>query len=81
MSRASPKTLGFAKQLIAYETRGNKSSGTQIPEACFVYEKLRPNLANLMGTAGFRALLARSLALSNAQFPWLRAVHVNADGS
>ena len=34
-----------------------------------------------MGSAGFRALLSRSLALANAEVPWLRAVHVKSDGS
>ena len=34
-----------------------------------------------MGNVGFRALLSRALALANADVPWLRAVHVKADGS
>ena len=71
----------FADRLIAYETRGNKSSETKTPAACLVGEKLRPHLATLMGNVGFRALLSRALALANAEVPWLRAVHVNADGS
>jgi len=33
-----------------------------------------------MGKVGVRALLARALALSAAEIPWLRAVQVNADG-
>ncbi len=71
----------FAERLIAYETRGNKSSETKTPAACLVGEKLRPHLATLMGNLGFRALLSRALALANAEVPWLRAVHVTADGS
>jgi hypothetical protein len=71
----------FAKRLIAYETRENKSFETKTPAACLVGEKLRPHLATLMGNVGFRALLSRALALANAEVPWLRAVHVNADGS
>jgi hypothetical protein len=67
--------------LIAYETRGNKSSETKTPAACLVGEKLRPHLATLMGNVGFRALLSRALALANMDVPWLRAVHVKADGS
>ena len=34
-----------------------------------------------MGNGGFRALLSRALALANAEVPWLRAVHVKADGT
>jgi hypothetical protein len=71
----------FAERLIAYETRENKSSKTKLPAACLVGEKLRPYLAALMGTVGFRALLSRSLVLANTDVPWLRAVHVKADGS
>ena len=81
MSRATPKMRNFAERLIAYETRGNRSSGTRTPAAFFVIDKLRPQLATFMGNAGFRALLSRALALANAEIPWLRAVHVKADGS
>ena len=81
MSRATPEMRVFAGRLIAYETRGNKSSETKTPAACLVGEKLRPHLAALMGNVGFRALLSRALALANAEVPWLRAVHVNTDGS
>ena len=71
----------FAAHLIAYETSRNKSFETKTPTAFLVVEKLRPDLANLMGSAGFRALLSRSLALANAEVPWLRAVHVKSGGS
>ena len=81
MNRATPKMRHFAAHLIAYEMSQNKSFKTKTPAAFLVIEKLRPDLANLMGNAGFRALLSRSLALANAEVPWLRAVHVKADGS
>ena len=71
----------FAERLIVYETRENKSSETKTQAAFLVGEKLRPQLAALMGNVGFRALISRALALSNAEIPWLRAVHVNTDGS
>ena len=71
----------FAARLIAYETKGNKSSETKAPAACHVCEKLRPHLATLMGNVGFRSILSRSLALANEEVAWLRAVHVKSDGS
>jgi len=80
MSRATPPMRDFAKRIIACEARGNGSSALA-PAAFPVPEKLRPQLATLMGKAGFRALLSRALALANAEIPWLRAVRVNADGS
>lgn len=49
--------------------------------AFHVIEKLRPRLANLMGKGGFRALLARALVLASAEFSWLSAVKVKADGT
>jgi hypothetical protein len=71
----------FAERLIAYETRENKSSETKTRAAFLVGEKLRPQLAALMGNVGFYALISRALALANAEVPWLRAGHVKADGS
>ena len=78
MSRATPKMRDSAERLIAYETMGSKSSKTTIPVTFPVSEKLRPQLATLMGNAGFSALLSRALALANVEVPWLRAVHVEA---
>jgi hypothetical protein len=81
MNRATPKMQDLAERLVAYEASENSSSGTKTPTAFLVGAKLRPHLAALMGNVGFRALLSRSLALANAEVPWLRAVHVKADGS
>jgi hypothetical protein len=71
----------FAKRLVADEARENKSPATKTPADFNACEKLRPKLATLMGNAGFHALLSRALALAKAEVPWLRAVHVKADGT
>src|SRR6185437_4317769 len=81
MSRDVPRMRDLAEPLVAYETKANKSSRTKTLAAFLVGEKLRPDLAALMGNVGFRALLSRALALANAEIPWLHAVHVKADGS
>jgi hypothetical protein len=81
MSRATPKMREFAERLIAYEMRENGSSENKTSAAWLVSEKLRPRLAIFMGAVGFQALLFRALILANAEVPWLRAVHVKADGS
>lgn len=81
MSRATPKMRDFAERLIAYEAKGNKSSKTKTGAVFLVGEKLGPHLATFMGNVGFSALLSRALVLANAEIPWLRAVHVKADGS
>ena len=67
--------------LSAYEARGNKSSEAKPPAAFAVCDKLHPHLATLVGSAGYRALLSRALALAGTEVPWLRAMHVKADGS
>ena len=59
----------FAERLIAYETKGNKSSEIKTAVVILVGEKLRLNLTVLMGNVGFRALLSRALALANAEVP------------
>ena len=71
----------FAERLIVYETKGNKSSQTKTAAVFLVGEKLGPHRATFMGYGGFSALLSRALVLANAEIPWLRAVHVKADGS
>ena len=71
----------FAERLIAYESRGNRSAKPKTSAAFLVGEKLRPQFATLMGNVGFNALLSRALALAKAEVPWLRAMHVKADGS
>jgi hypothetical protein len=80
-SRQIRQLREFAKRIIAYETGENISSGTEDPAAFPVSEKLRRHMASIMGTTGFRALLARALELAAAEIPLLCAVHVKADGS
>ena len=81
MSRATPKMRDFAERLIAYESRGYKTSGNKTVAAFRACEKLRPHLATLLGSTGFHALLSRALALARAEAPRLCAVQVKADGS
>ena len=81
MYRATPQMRAFAEVLIAHESSENPSSATKRPADFPVFQKLRSPLAMLMGGGGFRALLSRALALARAEIPWLRAVHVNADGA
>jgi len=81
MTRATPQLRDFAELLIAQEASERKSSETGGPADFQACERLRPHLATLMGNTGFRALLSRALALTDAEIPWLRAAQVKADGS
>jgi len=71
----------IAARLIACETSANPSSETTHPAATCVLEKLQPQLATMMGKAGFRAVLSRSLALATAKDHSLAALDLKADGS
>jgi hypothetical protein len=73
--------MNLAKRLMDHEALENKFSEATPAAAFQADDRLRPHLATLMGVNGFRALLLRSLALSNPEVPWLRAVQVEADGA
>lgn len=81
MSLAILKMRDFAERIISYETRKNKSSGTKLLAVSVVSDNLRPHLATLMGNVGYHALFSRALTLTSAEIPWLRSMHVKADGS
>ena len=81
MNRVNPKLRNFAERLIAFEAKENKSSEPKPAAAFPVAEKLRPHLATLMGTFGFRSLLSRSLALASMEVSWLGTVEIKANGS
>ena len=67
MRRATPKMRDFATRLVVCETRGDESSKTETLAGFHVCEKLRPQLATLMGKAGYRALLSRALTLASVE--------------
>lgn len=81
MSRATPTMREFAERLIAYEAKGKKPLDARSLAGFDICEKLRPQLATLMGKGGFNALLSRALALSSAEVPRLSAVQLQEDGS
>jgi hypothetical protein len=81
MNRATAKMRDFAERLIAHEAGGRKKSDGENSAAFAVCEQLRPHLATLMGTVGFRTLLSRALTLATGQVPWLSGVQVKADGT
>jgi hypothetical protein len=80
MSRVSTAFRSFAAHLIAQDAK-SKNASRSGPAASFpVIERLRAPLTNLMGGAGFSALISRSLALATADIPALRGVQLKADG-
>ena len=81
MNGDRPKLKEFARRLLAHNAAGGKPIGTKDAENFRVCEKLRGPLSRLTGVGGFRSLLSRALALSSEEISWLRALHINADGS
>lgn len=81
MNPATPLMRNFARRLINHEVGENKSAWTQTAAAFVSCEKLRLQMATVLGEAGFRTLVARALALATGEVPWLRAVRIKADGA
>ena len=71
----------FAKHLLAHETFSDKSAGGDAKAAFRICDKLRVSLGKPMGAMGFRALFSRAVALAGAEIPWLRGLHIQADGT
>ncbi len=82
MSRATPQMRNIRPAPLLTMRQGERNLPRRNNRADFsTCEKLRPNLATLMGNGGYHALLSRALALAQAEVPWLRAVQVKADGT
>ena len=71
----------LARRLIAYDASQSNTPQANYSDVFQVCEKLRPQLATLMGSGGFQALLSRSLALASAEVPWMRTLQVKPDGA
>ena len=80
MSRATPSLRNFASDLIAQDAKSKNTLRSGQTTFFPVIEKLRPPLTNLMGGAGFGALISRSLVLAAAEIPALQRVQLNAKG-
>lgn len=72
--------LDLVRRLLAHEAAESQDQDSLIEAAERVSEELRVHLSKRIGQEGFRTILARSLALTTAQFPHLSAVRVGADG-
>src|SRR5690606_18125239 len=66
---------------LAHEGGMSEPAGARSFTRFLLFEKLRAPLVQLSGMGGFRSLLSRSLALASQDVPWLRGLHIRADGS
>jgi len=76
-----PKMRDLALSLMACEANASKTSEPAELTILRVYEKLRRSLGEFAGTAAFRSLASRALAMARSEVPSLRAVQVAEDGA
>lgn len=81
MRSANPALRNLARRLLALEASSGRAREATGSSAFYVCEKLRQSFSILAGVAGFRSLLSRTLTLASDEVRWLKAVHINADGS
>ena len=85
MNHATPIMRDFAVYLIARERDSDWPAFnfplTESQATLGIVEKLRPQLEELMGEMGFRALLMNAFAYSKDEVPWLGEARLNPDGS
>jgi hypothetical protein len=77
----NPRIRELAQRLLAYEVAADNPSETNSSAGLRVFEKLRRLLSTLVGSSGFRSLLARALTLAKAQDPHLSVAKIKPDGS
>ena len=80
MNQATPTVRDLARLLLTLEARRSEH-GQEVQTDLRAFEKLQAYLTNLVGVTGFRALLARALALATAEVGWLRNVRVLDDAT
>lgn len=85
MNHASPIMRNFAQCLIAREGDTDWPAFnfplTEYQATLGIVEKLRPQLEELLGETGFRALLMNALGCAQDEAPWLGEARMNPDGS
>jgi hypothetical protein len=81
INQATPAIRNLAEWLLLREAQAGTSSETSMQAVFRVCEKLRQPLTTLAGTAGYRSVLSRSLALARSEVPWLTALQIKPDGS
>lgn len=71
----------LTQNLIALELRPEDGEGAAGRAAFRVCEKMREPLCVLAGSAGYRSLLSRALALARHRSAWLAELKIRPDGA
>ena len=78
MTQATANDHDLAKRMLAHESAGGGAA--EHAAAARVYERLADRLAPLIGGAGVRALLARSVKLTKVDFPCFGDLVIPVEG-
>lgn len=78
MEQRSKPFVGLVEVLLAQDAAGEKDTAQVVARAAQVYAALFATSAPVLGAAGARALLARSVKLTRAQCPALRGIALSA---
>lgn len=74
MSAASPHFSAVARQMLLHDSAGELSAAACAVSTARVLDRLQERLAPLVGTAGMRALFARSVKVTHVEFAALARV-------
>ena len=80
MNKITPAIDHLSRRLIAIEA-ARESSEEPIGITTRACGRLQAPIAKLVGSAGFRSLLSRALAMAKAEIPSLNAIHAEPGGS
>ena len=78
--RQPNKTRDLARRLISGEADASTTSPQTQPASFRVYERLRLQLGETVGTDGFQSIASRALAMAKLESPHLSAVQVTPNG-
>jgi len=76
-----PEMRDLAQRLMACEANASNTSESAELTILRVYEKLRKSLGEFAGSAAFRSLASRALAMARSEIPSLQTMQVAEDGA
>ena len=77
----TPKIQQLANRIVDCESQQLPKTTARSESVVRVCEKLRLQLTPLIGTAGYHALITRTLALLSKEHPWNEFARVQPDGT
>ena len=69
-----------AESVLITQTNTAASAVSQEVRKFSAFERLNQPLGAVVGSAGFRAMFSRAVAINRAEFPWLSSLKITSDG-